>query len=258
MSRIRVQAYFKPAAAAKLEAVCQRMVAAHPAFCMGKLTLDGLQERVRVALCVFMNHRFERERRGGMTATGKRKVKQLRGHLAKTVELAGDPNVQTALKEQIVLRMEQGRTSGDLSTLGDLIFLSELSDYINQLDDLLANWPKDDLRKTSDAHDLVLQLAGIFTDATGDDVKLPTVDNYNGTSDSAFMRFVAVVVADVLPELKGEALRHHIRDAIEFGEIAPKIVGPRLYTAPANAATWSATETNEVGHEPDQTDDRHP
>lgn len=201
--------------------------------------------------------RFRADRQAfelGRESPRSRKLQQAEDALEKFATISASPEFLEALAAGIGRAMLAGAITPD--EVDDALTVGPSG--VHKLARLLAianvrteTDPKEDLPLRY----LVMALGLIYKAVTGEGVPYPGYDDARG--EPAPHRFLAVVrlcAAEVMtPHTPSdEALRHRIRNAIEFGDIPAaggtqqNFAASRLYQFDADAANQPVTQTNEV------------
>lgn len=119
--------------------------------------------------------------------------------------------------------------------------------------------PPGDIRRDEPLNNLLMALGAVYTAATGQGVVM-TYDPVAAEVSGPFFAFIRIATAPVLGPKppSDEALRARVRELIELGRIAPKIVGRRLYRSAGDGATDPVARLNDEVTDGNQAPDRCP
>lgn len=184
-------------------------------------------------------------------------LKQAYGAAQKLERLLADPALGVAMSAAMHRRHVAGTVDYDAPVkLPVLLVAQVLPDLIGALSTAIETPQSGDKRRATASRQLVVELASLYTDATGEPVRQPTYDPVTGEIGGRFVSFLRLATLEAWgPEPPSdEAIRHTMRDAIELGEIGKNKSGSRASTNTQHGATLVATQSNEVAEDDEQAD----
>lgn len=236
-----IAATIAPISDAKLDEVIETIPGA-------LLAREDLASRLRSARGAFgLQRSGELEERGANKAA-REKLEQAIRASNKLVKLLEDPDVGVVMSAAAHRRYQLGDAEARQGS--DVMFfaLGILPGLVEKME-LARDTPSiGDKRREDAMRGLVVALAKLFEEATGESLRQPTYDPVTGAISGEFVQFLRASTDDIseVRSKSDEALRHYIREAFEGGEIGEKKTGPRLCANTAHVPKTRITEATEV------------
>lgn len=245
MSNVEIQAYL--ASLSPLQA--HRLSAIREALPLCELADDRLRAAIEDARCWYGTELLTARAHRGPAKDGARKVAQTLRAAHRLRGLLNEPLVEWYCRSADLRSLE---TTGEPvlppSAESALLHGLDLDGLIAKLEAAVDAPPRADPRKNTALRTLIVDLAHVYRDATGEHPRQPTYDPVLGTISGAFVDLIRLSTFDILGSSppSDEALRHVIREAFDVGAVGQKKSEGRLYPSRDNAPSQEVSETNEA------------